>query len=129
MKTILLVIALCGLFSFQAYTQNNKTISGRVTDTQGDGLPGVNVLIKGTNRGTITDVDGKYSLSVPSGATLVFSFISMKAKELEVDGMIQVKDFELYSAGSHEQKDVVRKWKKVKHKLSPKAIGILKDDN
>ncbi|EAY30738.1 carboxypeptidase-like regulatory domain-containing protein [Microscilla marina] len=129
MKTTLLAIILCCIFSFSAYTQNNKTISGKVTDVQGEALPGVNVLIKGTNRGTATDIDGKYSLKVPTGATLVFSFIAMKPKELEVDGMIQVKDLELYSTGSHEQKDVVRKWKKVIRKLSLKAIGILKDDN
>ncbi len=50
------------------------SVSGRVTDEVGDGLPGVSILLKGTTRGTTTDVDGKFKLSVPdAGGTLVFS--------------------------------------------------------
>lgn len=73
--------------SWGAYAQD-VTVSGRVTSTEdGSALPGVNVLVKGTANGTATDADGKYSLSVPaSGATLVFSFIGLKAQEIEVGG-------------------------------------------
>ena len=52
------------------------TVKGRVTDDKGMGLPGANVLIKGTTNGTVTDQDGAYALSVQTGTeTLVFSFI------------------------------------------------------
>lgn len=70
-----------------SYAQN-ITVSGTVTSAEdGSALPGVNVLVKGTANGTATDADGKYSLSVPaSGATLVFSFIGLKAQEIEVGG-------------------------------------------
>ena len=57
------------------------TVSGVVTDGKGEALPGASVLVKGTNKGTITDLDGKYSLSVQEGETLVVSFIGFKDQE------------------------------------------------
>lgn len=65
----------------------NRTISGRVTaEEDGTGLPGVNVVVKGTTNGTVTDANGNYALSVPSsGGTLVFSFIGLQTVELNID--------------------------------------------
>jgi TonB-linked SusC/RagA family outer membrane protein len=61
------------------------TVAGRVTGDNGEGLPGVNVLIKGTTTGTTTGTDGSYSLSVPDGNTvLVFSFIGYLSQEVAV---------------------------------------------
>lgn len=72
-------------------TQQPRTISGRVTDSSGSPLPGVTVVIKGTTRGTITDVDGKYSLSdVPGDAVLMFSFVGMKTQEIAVSGKTNI---------------------------------------
>ena len=52
------------------------TISGKVTDdSDGSGLPGVNVIVKGTSQGTVTDVDGVYSLQAPEDGTLIFSSV------------------------------------------------------
>lgn len=63
------------------------TVSGRVTDNLGDPLPGVTVVIKGTNQGTVTDVDGNYSIDLPQDAdALVFSFIGMKTQEVALNG-------------------------------------------
>jgi len=64
----------------------DRTIKGKVTDKEkGEGLPGVNVVIKGTSVGTTTDGTGSYSLSVPeSGAVLVFSFVGYVSQELPV---------------------------------------------
>ncbi|MFY0631663.1 MAG: TonB-dependent receptor [Flavobacteriaceae bacterium] len=56
-------------------------ITGTVTDGNGETLPGVNVIEKGTNNGTFTDMDGKYSIDAPEGATLVFSFIGFQTQE------------------------------------------------
>lgn len=62
-------------------------VSGRVTDTEGLALPGVNVRIKGTATGTITDAEGKYSIAVPENAnTLIFSFVGMRTKQVPVEG-------------------------------------------
>lgn len=61
-----------------------KTISGNVTDEDGIPLPGVTVLVKGTNNGTQTDFDGNYSISASNGDVLVFSFIGMQTTEFTV---------------------------------------------
>ncbi|MGV8093636.1 MAG: SusC/RagA family TonB-linked outer membrane protein [Mangrovibacterium sp.] len=71
--------------SASSVSQQPKTISGRVTDPSGAGLPGVTVMVKGTTNGIITDTNGNYSLrDVPSDATLVFSFVGMKQQEIPV---------------------------------------------
>lgn len=65
--------------------QQQKSISGKVTDNTGVGLPGVSVIVKGTTVGTITDVGGNYILSkVPENAILQFSFVGMKSQEVRV---------------------------------------------
>lgn len=63
-----------------------KSVAGKVTSTEdGTGLPGVNVVVKGTTNGTVTDADGNYRLSVPSGGgSLVFSFIGLSTSEVEI---------------------------------------------
>ena len=65
-----------------------QTVSGRVTSSaDGAPLPGVSVLVKGTNTGTSTDVDGRFTLSVPdNNSTLVLSFIGFTTQEIEVGG-------------------------------------------
>jgi len=66
-------------------SQQQKNISGKVTDSSGASLPGVSVVVKGTTNGLITDMDGKYSLSkVPENSTLVFSFVGMKTQEIAI---------------------------------------------
>lgn len=62
------------------------SLSGTITSSEdGAPLPGVSVLEKGTTHGTVTNIDGYYSFSVPKGAVVVFSFIGMKDKEVIVD--------------------------------------------
>lgn len=80
------VIWLCllTLVSFNlAYAQ--QTITGKVTDgSTGDGLPGVNVLVKGTTTGAVTDIEGSYSLSAASTNVLVFSSVGYLSQEVTV---------------------------------------------
>jgi TonB-linked SusC/RagA family outer membrane protein len=64
--------------------QDAKTVSGNVTDTQNQTLPGVNVVIKGTMQGTISDVDGNYELQATGDDVLQFSFIGFTTKEVLV---------------------------------------------
>ncbi|WP_293731822.1 TonB-dependent receptor [uncultured Parabacteroides sp.] len=61
-----------------------KPIKGTVVDATGEPLIGVNVSVKGTTIGIITDIDGKYTLEVPTNATLVFSYIGYRTQELSV---------------------------------------------
>ncbi|HNZ72448.1 MAG TPA: SusC/RagA family TonB-linked outer membrane protein, partial [Prolixibacteraceae bacterium] len=71
--------------------QQSKSITGKVVDEDGVALPGVSVVVKGSTNGTITDIDGKYTLSVPSSAkTLVFSFIGMTPKEVLIGTQSQI---------------------------------------
>lgn len=72
------------LFALQLNAQDVK-ISGKVTDAKDSKtLPGVSIAIKGTAMGTTSDIDGKYSLSVKKGTTVVFSFIGYTAQEIVV---------------------------------------------
>jgi TonB-linked SusC/RagA family outer membrane protein len=67
--------------------QQQKSVSGKVTDSSGGPLPGVSVVVKGTTTGTITTEDGSYHLAnVPDNGTLVFSFVGMKKIEITVNG-------------------------------------------
>lgn len=62
------------------------TVTGKVTSqSDGDPIPGVSVVQKGTTNGTITDVDGNYSLTLPEGETIAFSFIGMETVEVIAD--------------------------------------------
>ncbi|MEO9805111.1 MAG: TonB-dependent receptor [Reichenbachiella sp.] len=61
-------------------------LTGKVTDENGEGLPGASVLVKGTTNGTITDLDGNYSLTAPEDAIIVISFVGYKSQELSIGG-------------------------------------------
>ena len=84
MKKCLLLFSML-LLLFEANAQERK-ISGRVTSAEdGSGLPGVNVLVQGTTVGTVTDIEGEYSLSVPSNAsTLLFSSVGFTSQEVAI---------------------------------------------
>jgi TonB-dependent SusC/RagA subfamily outer membrane receptor len=84
MRKILLGCFAC-LVTFCAMAQN-RVVTGKVTASEdGSGLPGVNVIVKGTTSGTVSDADGSYSISVPSNdAVLVFSFIGYTTLEVTV---------------------------------------------
>ena len=96
------VVAICPLV-LDAHAANNTSwktfttvapshlvdvsISGRIVDEKGDGIPGVTVVVKGTTLGTTSDASGNYSLSVPDGqgnGTLLFSFIGYATKEVRI---------------------------------------------
>ena len=103
------------MMSLTAYSQT--TVSGKVTDLNGEGLPGVNIVIKGTTEGTSTDLDGSYRLNVGEDATLVFTYIGFSTQEIPVgsrtviDVMLEEDYGELQEVvvvgyGTQEAKDV-----------------------
>jgi len=83
----------CVLFSLMtsvaAYAQS-QVIRGKVTDSAGDALPGVNVILKGTMKGTATDGDGSFSIDAKPGDILVMSFIGYKSQEIAVNNQTQI---------------------------------------
>lgn len=88
MKNVLryIFLVLCTCFTLQVYAQGSIEVTGQVVDADQEGLPGANILIKGTTVGTTTDVEGNYKLTVtnPGQAVLVFSFIGLDSKEVAV---------------------------------------------
>lgn len=99
-KTMLTVLAAagllmpaCGLSAYaetaparQAAYQARQQVTGVVTDAQGEPLIGVTVLQQGTNNGASTDIDGRYSLSVPANSTLTFSYVGYKTQSVALQG-------------------------------------------
>lgn len=89
MRAVLLSL-LVTLISLSVSAQN-VTVTGTVKDKTGESVIGASVVEKGnTGNGTITDIDGNYSLSVPSNATLVFSYVGMTTQEVHVKGQTTI---------------------------------------
>lgn len=98
--------------------QQQKTVSGKVTDSSGSPLPGVSVVLKGTTAGVITDMDGKYVISkIPEKAVLQFSFVGMKGQEVVVgnkttidmvleDETVGIEEVSVVGYGVQKKKDV-----------------------
>jgi TonB-linked SusC/RagA family outer membrane protein len=84
-KFLLLICLVLAVTSIRVMAQE-RTISGKVTSSEdGTPLPGVNVVLKGTTNGTVTDSDGAYTMSVPqAGGTLIFSFIGLTTQEVSI---------------------------------------------
>jgi len=88
-QVVILMVPLL-LFSLWSFAQP-ITVHGKVKDTEGVAMPGVTVMLKGTTQGTITSMDGDYSLSnTKSDGVLVFSFIGMKTEEVAVNGQATI---------------------------------------
>ena len=98
--------------------QQKKEISGTVKDSKGQTLPGVGVIVKGTTIGTITNIDGKFTLLVPIDVkTISFSFIGMKTVEVDINGqtnidvvlqqsLVSLDDVVVIGYGSQNRKDI-----------------------
>jgi TonB-linked SusC/RagA family outer membrane protein len=87
-RILLLCLTACSLLGFAGTLQAQElTVSGRVTSAEDTSpIPGVNVVVKGTTVGTTTDIDGRYTISTQSNATLVFTFIGLQTQEVAVNG-------------------------------------------
>ncbi len=84
MRKFFTIYASCMLLASMVFAQD-VMITGTVTDQQtGDALIGANVLVKGTSKGTITDVSGKYTIEAPAQSTLVFSYIGFIDQEVAI---------------------------------------------
>lgn len=79
-----------GQFSNNGIKQQNKRITGVVTDGTNEAIIGANVIVKGTTLGTITDLDGRFSLDVPDNAVLQVSYIGYTTKEVAVDNQTTI---------------------------------------
>lgn len=86
-KIKLLFILILALGIIPAAMAQQVRVSGQVKNaSNGETLPGVTVVVKGTNSGTSTDIEGRFSIEVPSTAALIFSFVGMETQEIPVQG-------------------------------------------
>ncbi len=88
--TKLILVGMFLISQLGAFAQE-KTITGTVTGNDGLPIPGVTIIVKGTTAGTVTDVNGKYTLTaVPVNSTLLFSFVGLRAQEIVVDSQTNI---------------------------------------
>ena len=113
-KLLLMLISLLSVHTI--LFGQGLTVKGTVTDKQGFPLPGVTVMVTETKKGTVTDIDGVFTLNdVPEGATLSFSFVGMKPRQLKASPMMEVtleddyqllEDVVVIGYGSTKSKDL-----------------------
>ncbi len=92
MRKITILLAFLFMLGANLAQAQTRTISGKVTSSEdGSGLPGVTVLVKGTQMGTITDLDGNYTLNIaPENQVLVFQFVGMKTVEAAIGSQTEI---------------------------------------
>ncbi|MCP1381467.1 SusC/RagA family TonB-linked outer membrane protein [Runella salmonicolor] len=83
-KALLLFLLLWGGIAGTSVIAQEKSITGKVIADDGSALPGVNVIIKGTTRGTNTDAEGNFKINVPANARLLFSYVGFTGQEIIV---------------------------------------------
>ncbi len=71
-------------------TAQNQNVTGKVTGQDGEVLPGVSILVKGTTTGTATNAGGVFTITAPANGTLIFSFIGYVSEEVPVNGRNQI---------------------------------------
>lgn len=82
-KIVLILLTLC--LSMTVFAQQIP-ITGKVIQADGETLPGVTVVVKGTSQGTVTNIDGVFNINAPSDATLILSFVGFTPQEVAVNG-------------------------------------------
>ncbi len=120
-------LLLLSIFGWSAAFAQEATVRGKVTAAQGEAeLPGVNVSVKGTTQGTITNIDGNYQLAVPSPEdTLIFSFIGYVPLEVPLGGQSTL-DVELREDVQELGEVVVTGFQEVERKLFTGAAEMVK---
>jgi TonB-dependent starch-binding outer membrane protein SusC len=117
MKRILILMGMLLFVSASLFGQQIR-VTGTVTDqSDGSTLPGVTVIVKGTTMGAITDINGRYEITVAPTATLVFSFIGLRTVEIPVEGrtvisvalerdVFSVEEFVVVGYGIQQRRDI-----------------------
>jgi TonB-linked SusC/RagA family outer membrane protein len=125
-KILLLSIFSVFMLATSAWAQE-RTVTGRVTSADdGSALPGVNVVVKGTTQGTITDTDGAYRITVPTGSTAIsFSFVGFIAQDVEIGSRVVV-DIQLASDVTQLSEVVVTGYASIDKRQISGAISSVK---
>lgn len=128
-KTFLLALVLIFCATLLANAQN-RTVTGTVMDpTIGESVPGATVLIKGTTRGTATDLDGKFSLDLqPGDQILVVSFIGYIAQEVEIGNQTNITINLVEDIQSLEEAVVIGYGSQDKKEITSAVVGVKPED-
>lgn len=118
------ILTLLLVFVVQLTFAQEKTVTGLVTDQTGLPLPGVNVIVQGTNTGTQTDFDGNYSIDVASGQTLVFSYVGFATQNVRV-GAANVYDVVLDVDAAALDEVIVVGYGATSRELSTSAVSTV----
>ncbi len=115
--SFLLLLLLQLIIVFSAAAQQ-KTVSGSVTNEKGDGMPGASISVKGTSRGTVTNTNGRFSIAVKDGETLIISSVNYLSREIKISatsvaytvqlapGSDQLDQVVVVGYGTQKKKDV-----------------------
>ncbi len=126
MKRLSLVL----LLAFASFTAMvaQRSISGTVTDENGESLIGATILVKGTTTGAVTDIDGSYTLSVPAGSnTLVFSYTGYGTQEIEL-GASNVVDVQMAPDAQLLNEVVVTGYSEVEAKKLISSVAVVEQE-
>ena len=105
-----------------------KTVSGTISDSKG-AIPGANIIIEGTTRGTLSDFDGNYSLDeVPNNATLVFSYVGYVTKKIPVNGQNNINVVLVTDTQSLDEVVLVGYGTQRKESVTGSVVSIKGDD-
>ena len=85
-KSRLLLLTLCTLISVVLLAQERRTVTGTITDKSGERIIGASVFVKGTTIGTVSDIDGNFTLEVPDESVITVSYIGYLTQEIAVEG-------------------------------------------
>ena len=108
--------------------QKSRTITGTVVDKDGEPIIGANIIVKGTSNGTITDINGAYTLEVPDNAVIQISYIGYLSQEIPVKGQNSIKIHLIEDTQSLDEVVVVGYGTQKKGEVAS-AISSVKSDN
>ena len=126
---VMAIILVAALLDYPAFAQTSRTLTGKVTAaSDGEGLPGAMVLIKGTEKGVITDVMGDFNIEVSENDVLVFSFLGYRSQEILVANQVSLS-IALEDDVSQLDEVVVIGYGVQQKKLVTGATGQMKGDD
>ncbi len=125
----LIVLSAIFMFNFSLVFAQSQIIRGKVNDENGQSLPGVNVIIEGTNTGTVTNTEGEFNILAEVGQSLVFRFVGMETKVLEITNANEFLEVTLPYEATYLEEAVVVGYGVQKRQSIVGSIGVTKADD
>ncbi len=127
MKKSYFLWSLMGLLALQLGWAQQKTITGTVSDENGNPLPGATIVLEGTTRGVASDFDGNYQIEASEGDVLIFSFVGFASQRITV-GATDVIDVSIQDDSSELQEVIITAYGTQKRESIAGAVSVIKSD-